>query len=744
LALALLAAFGLTLFANQQRRQALTAYSLSLAANAGQALADQDSGTALVLALAANRIPQPPPQSQRILLSAAYAPGARSRNTLAALFPGVVGPATCLAFSPDGTKILVGLADGKLVLWEPATGSHQFLNGYNGRVNAVAISPDGATALSAGWDHQVVYWDLHTGAIIHRMGNSQAGHSGVVRAVAFSPDGKTAVSGGLAGDSILNPGELILWNLESGQEMRSLHGHTNGVVAAAFTPDGKGILASSGDSEIVIEGEKVQGSNATYDVILWDAESGSLKAKYPDVGHDVFSLAISPDGKRALLGSYYNRSITLLDLSTGKVLSTLTGHANAVRAVAFLPGGQQALSAGDDNTLILWNLATAKPLVIFKAGESGQLALAVQPDGRSALSSTRDGEIFRWDLQDAAVIQRLVGHNDAIFDVDYSPGGQKALSCSGGANPGMPAQDASLRLWDLQSGGQLLRMASPVQVIFQCAVSPDGRQALSGSEDGLVRLWDLETAAEIRELKGHNDWVISMAFTPDSKQALTGSKDGSLILWNLKEDQPVRKMYSAAGDNWSLAISPDGKKALTDAAQGGAIYWDLATGTEIRRLRRSDVSEKPGVSGIAFLPDGKSAITGEDDGYVIQWDLQTGKEFRRFGRHEGIRTRVEVSRDGKTLLTSGMDGVLRLWDLESGELVREFGYPAPAVIFDIKISPDGQTALSGSIDQMVTQWSLSKPSLKELTDWIAANRYVRELTCAERARYQIEPLCAAK
>jgi hypothetical protein len=31
--------------------------------------------------------------------------------------------------------------------------------------------------------------------------------------------------------------------------------------------------------------------------------------------------------------------------------------------------------------------------------------------------------------------------------------------------------------------------------------------------------------------------------------------------------------------------------------------------------------------------------------------------------------------------------------------------------------------------------------MDELTDWTEANRFLPELTCSERARYNIEPLC---
>lgn len=746
LALAVLATLALTAFANRQRLAALQAYSLSLSASAGQALAGKDSATALSLALAANRIADPPPAARRILLDAAYAPGARSRTLLQNLLPGYTGSATSLDIHPAGGQVLLGLEDGRLLLWDLNSGQTQTLAGHTGRIKAVMISPDGLRALSGGEDRQVIYWDLTTGREIQRLGGGAPAHSGTVRCLDFSPDGSLAVSGGLAGSAITNPGELILWELKSGRELRRFEGHLNGVVDAHFTPDGLQVLSSAGDMEILIEGEKVEGQTINNDLILWEAASGEIQTRFNGLSYDIYDIAISPDGSQALLASYYDNAITVLDLATGQAngqaKGPLSAHQDAVRAAVYLPGGQQALSASDDGSLILWDLVSQSPLAVLKAGESSQVALALFPDGRSALSTTRAGEIFRWDLQDAALIQRFGSHEDAIFDVDYTPDGKAALSCAGAGTPNMPARDASLRLWDIHSGQRLQIMQPQVLVNWQCEVSPDGRQALSGAYDGLVRLWDLTSGQLIYELSGHSDWVISLAFAADGKRALTGSKDGSLIYWDLERGEPLRRLFSAPNSNWSLAISPDGRTALSDTAPESAIYWDLEKGAEILRLARHDTRESQGISGVAFLPDGQSVVTGENDGALIQWNLKTGKEIRRFGRHNDIRTRVEIGPDGRRMLTSGMNGVLRLWDLTSGELIREFGYTGPAVVFDIAISPDGQTALSGSIDQTITQWSLPHPSLEELQAWIAANRFVRELTCAERARYQIEPLCA--
>ena len=104
LALATVIALLLVLYAFGQQREALEAYSLSLIANAKQAIDDRDTATALVLALAANDIADPPLEAQRTLLDAAYAPGARQRYEISSLFPDLTGPVTTLVMSPDGRQ----------------------------------------------------------------------------------------------------------------------------------------------------------------------------------------------------------------------------------------------------------------------------------------------------------------------------------------------------------------------------------------------------------------------------------------------------------------------------------------------------------------------------------------------------------------------------------------------------------------------------------------------------------------
>jgi WD40 repeat protein len=511
-------------------------------------------------------------------------------------------------------------------------------------------------------------------------------------------------------------------------------------------------VSSSGDAEALTDTGVAADAGGTgqagedirfFDVVRWDAQTGEIVHRFGGTEHDVFSLSLSLDGKSVLTGSYYNEAASVWDLTTGQRLLSLDQHPDAVRAVAFAPGGRRVLAGFRDGSLVVWNLGSGEPSTHLRAHEAAVLDVAVTADGRHALSTARDGSLILWDLTDATEIQRLRGHNMMVYDVTFTADGRRAISCSGAANPGASASNATVKLWDLHTGEVLRSFDAPLGLLFQVAVSPDDQSALISSPATVVSILDLESWTQAGVLAGHEGWVPCLEFTPDGRRALSGSVDGTLILWDVTSREIVHRLTVRGQGLWSLAMSPDGQTVLSDsgdnAGEASMMLWDLEMGQEIRAFSRPDPPEGTGVSGIAYLPDGRSAISCEGDGVLIEWDLETGQEIRRLGQHSSLRTRIVVPPDGRLALTSGMDGTLAFWDLETGEVIRRWG--GHGVIFDIALAPDGKTALVGSSDTTIVQWRLDIPSLDELRDWIRANRYVRDLTCAERATYQIEPLC---
>ncbi len=108
-------------------------------------------------------------------------------------------------------------------------------------IYSVAISPDGRTLVNGSYDKTIKIWNIASGQLIRTL----QGHSGLVNSVAISPDGRTLVSGG--GDKTIK-----IWNIASGQLIRTLQGHSGLVNSVAISPDGRTLVSGSHDQTIKI------------------------------------------------------------------------------------------------------------------------------------------------------------------------------------------------------------------------------------------------------------------------------------------------------------------------------------------------------------------------------------------------------------------------------------------------------------------------------------------------------------
>ena len=68
--------------------------------------------------------------------------------------------------------------------------------------------------------------------------------------------------------------------------------------------------------------------------------------------------------------------------------------------------------------------------------------------------------------------------------------------------------------------------------VSSVAFSPDGKRIASGSKDKTVKVWDAETGQEVLTLKGHPNWVTSVAFSPDGKRIVSGCPANTVKVWD--------------------------------------------------------------------------------------------------------------------------------------------------------------------------------------------------------------------
>ena len=722
--------------AEQEARTALESYSLSLAANAQEALNDLDTATALVLANAANAIDQPPQRSQQILRQAAYSPGARQRFVIADIFQDVVGTVEGIDISPDGRTALLGFEDGTLILWDIETGKEvRRLVGHTRNIWYVIFSPDGERALSVGsWDGTAIYWKLSTGEQILRIDRSPY----LMAEVAIHPNGHIAVIGETIMSSVegvVNPvysSNVVLWDLETGQEIRKIEGLKGTVQEMEFSPDGTKVLVGCG--------LETEGSKGYW--FLWDLENDQDDIQIEELGNEEIAttVAISPDGRTALIGLFPRGEIYHWDLESMQLISIFEGHTRTVSGLSFVPQSHFAISSSFDNTLILWDLDTAEPITQFKIHTNDVLNMDISPNGRIALSSSLDGTLILWDLFSADEIRRFVGHTSTVSGLAFTSDGKHVFS-SAGFNIFRPflKEEYTIRLWDLDAGEQVINIDAPPdggELGFLAGdLSPDGITALTGSTDNLLKLWNIETGEVIRSYAGHDDWVAVVEISPDGKKALSGTlRTPNLFLWDLETGEVIRKVVQDVQypGTMDVAFSPDGKTALYATFDGPVVLLDLESGEEINRF----IGHSDWVNNVAFTPDGRRAASCSRDGTVILWNIETGKEIHRYFEPDQGMHGLAITPDGKSAMIGLFNGTVILWDLESGKVIhRYFGHTERIWLIDI--SSDGRTAVTSGEDFIIIQWQLVDPPLDELLEWIETNRYMRELTCEERDLYRI-------
>src|SRR5262249_33578107 len=150
------------------------------------------------------------------------------------------------AFSPNGQYVLTGSTDKTARLWEVAKGiTVRIFSGHGNYVSSAIFSSDGKRVLTGSWDGSARLWDAANGQLIRQCVDPNK--SSPVNSVAPSPDGKYLVTGGGSGDSPGGESVARLWDVSSGQLLRTFKGHTSGVDSVAFSPDGKYVLTGSRD-----------------------------------------------------------------------------------------------------------------------------------------------------------------------------------------------------------------------------------------------------------------------------------------------------------------------------------------------------------------------------------------------------------------------------------------------------------------------------------------------------------------
>jgi len=280
-------------------------------------------------------------------------------------------------------------------------------------------------------------------------------------------------------------------------------------------------------------------------------------------GGPVMGGDVVPDGSAALTASFDN-SVGFWELDTGEV-RWLEGHAAAVKAVAYVPGGR-AVSGGDDFTLRLWDIRTGESRRL--EGHTAQVkAVAVSAEAGLIASASWDRTIGLWNAETGALLARLEGHDGPVNDVAFAGGGTTLYSASA---------DGTIRLWDVETRAERRTVVRHGFGTTELLVDDAAGWLAYGATDGGTRVVDLATGAVLADLTLERRPILAMAAAPGGGEFAVGDGEGFVMVvrtgdWRIVHDYRA----TAKGPVWALAYSADGARLLMGGIEDTAYFWPV-------------------------------------------------------------------------------------------------------------------------------------------------------------------------
>ncbi len=381
-----------------------------------------------------------------------------------------VNPRDCVTLSADGSRLVVGEENGRIVVTEWSTGTvAQVFSGHTGKVRSLAAHPVHDWVLSGGDDGTVRVWDLSDDdrrAVLR-------GHSGPVTAVAFNDNGNIASASedttvrlwdssrawpatGIAARSVEVPafaGSLaaVATSPSDGWFAAAHHGGVHLVDSSSRTE--QRVLAGAGITSLAVsrDGTIIALAGEDRYIRVYGTESGELLASMPSISPPVQVVISHYDQYMAFAGRLgrwiHVRRLASLANDTKRLRirrpTTTSLHCDQyIRAIDIADDEKTLISVDGTGTFRRWSLPAGRPLATTQWEGFTVEVMKLAPGGHDVVCGSADGDIHVFDLGTGSVTRTLAGHAGQVTDLAFTRDGRYFATTGG---------DQSVRIWQAGS-----------------------------------------------------------------------------------------------------------------------------------------------------------------------------------------------------------------------------------------------------------------------------------------------------
>lgn len=304
-----------------------------------------------------------------------------------------------------------------------------------------------------------------------------------------------------------------------------------------------------------------------------------------------------------------------------------------------------------------------------------------------------------------------------------SPNGEFLACCELGLPSNTVTQDWGLRVWNTQSGKEVLQLAIPVGQLSQFAIRQDNQQLAIpttdwGKRGHALQVLDLQTGTKVFSIPapGPLNVIQAVAYCPFGKELAFGTNTGIVSIHDADTGKQKAVLKAHQGGISGLSYHPDGERLATAGSDKMARVWDIASGKQLFEMGHTSA-----VTSVTYNVAGHRLATASMDGWRT-FDAESGKslltlpldpehEARRYGSSQNI----VFSGDSQHLLVAGQDRSLRVLNAETGREI--FRMPGHLARVTNVLWGSGQLA-SWSEDGTLRLWPAAGPSVFARRDFV--------------------------
>ncbi len=421
----------------------------------------------------------------------------------------------------------------------------------------------------------------------------------------------------------LFPNENLIeqWDIERRQLFRTFSSHTETVTAIKVIQKRGVFMSADKDNQIK----------------YWDLKSGKELNNFKGKLDNIIFLG---DEKTFL--SWYENTIFLRDINTGKELKLFEGHSGFIKQVKYLPEIATFLSIDESNQVLCWNIETDRELIRFQ----GELSNIIFLEDKKTFLGWQENSIFLGDIDEGKKIKLLKGHSTLIKQVKYLPKTGTFFSVD---------KSNQILYWNIETGKELIRFQGELNDIIFLS---DEKTFLSWHENSIF-LRDSDTGKEIKLFKGHSTSIQQVKYLPEINTLLSIDEYYQALYWDIETGKELTRFQ---GEPSNIIFLED-KETFLSWYSDSIRYFNSHTGKLIYTIKNPSLYS---IHKVILLND--NFFLCGDNSFTTHYRLKDGKEINTF--KSSIHNVLPINKRQSFL--SWNSNLTTHWDSNTGKMINNF------------------------------------------------------------------------